>query len=40
MIAKHPKQATAFEEAVRRNWQIPHVAAEAAETTSGEAAKP
>jgi hypothetical protein len=32
VIAKHPTQATVFEEAVRRSWKIPYVSVEAAET--------
>jgi hypothetical protein len=35
VIAKHPTQATVFEEAVRRSWKIPYVSVEAAETTPG-----
>ena len=40
MIAKHPTQATVFEEAVRRSWKIPYVSIAAAEITPGDTAKP
>jgi hypothetical protein len=36
VIAKHPTQATVFEDAVRRSWKIPYVSVEAVETTPGD----
>ena len=39
VIAKHPTQATVFEEAVRRSWKIPYVSIAAAEITPGNTAK-
>lgn len=39
VIAKHPTQATMFEEAVRRSWKIPYVSIEAAAMTPGDIAK-
>ncbi len=40
VIAKHPTQATVFEESVRRRWKIPYVSIAAAEIKPGDAAKP
>ena len=40
VIAKHPTQATVFEESVRRSWKIPYVSIAAAEITPGDTAKP
>ncbi len=40
VIAKHPTQATVFEEAVRRSWKIPYVSIAPAEITPGDTAKP
>ncbi len=40
VIAKHPTQATVFEESVGRTWKIPYVSIAAAKITPGDTAKP
>lgn len=40
VIAKHPTQATVFEESVRRSWKIPYVSIAPAEIMPGDTAKP
>ena len=40
VIAKHATQASVLEEAVRRTWKVPYVSIEAAQTVTGDTAKP